>query len=282
MATIHLIDGEKGGVGKSWVARTIAQYFLDQGDATGTTPCKTPPFIGVECDRSNPTFAKIYGDSLVVFAIFSESEKYEDRPDRIFDLAMTKTVLVNLPAQVHIPFKNWIRRKNLIEIGQQNDVSFVKWFVSDGEDDSISLFVKSLKEFGTEIPHVFIKNLGRCDEDAWDYFYNHEEAQDAIARYEVKVIEFPRLSDSKRITINAQRLTFDQARQYPEFGIIGRNQIVIYLKEAYKAIESTGYLTIPPASGLTLEESSKKRSKKNTPSTTSNGDGIESTPSPAA
>ncbi len=30
MATIHLIDGEKGGVGKSFVARTMIQYCLDR------------------------------------------------------------------------------------------------------------------------------------------------------------------------------------------------------------------------------------------------------------
>ena len=30
MATIHLIDGEKRGVGKSFVARTMIQYCLDK------------------------------------------------------------------------------------------------------------------------------------------------------------------------------------------------------------------------------------------------------------
>ena len=29
MANINLIDGEKGGVGKSWVARTMLQYLTD-------------------------------------------------------------------------------------------------------------------------------------------------------------------------------------------------------------------------------------------------------------
>ena len=30
MANIHLIGGEKGGVGKSVVARVLAQYMIDQ------------------------------------------------------------------------------------------------------------------------------------------------------------------------------------------------------------------------------------------------------------
>ena len=32
MRTVHFIGGEKGGVGKSWVARTMVQYFLDGGN----------------------------------------------------------------------------------------------------------------------------------------------------------------------------------------------------------------------------------------------------------
>jgi len=38
---IHLIDGEKGGIGKSLFARVLIQYFLD----------KNFPFFAVDTDR---------------------------------------------------------------------------------------------------------------------------------------------------------------------------------------------------------------------------------------
>jgi CO dehydrogenase nickel-insertion accessory protein CooC1 len=41
MTIIHLIDGEKGGVGKSFLARTMIQYGLD----------RELSFIAVETDR---------------------------------------------------------------------------------------------------------------------------------------------------------------------------------------------------------------------------------------
>ena len=47
MATIHWGDGEKGGVGKSLVVRTLIQYHLD----------RNKPFVAVETDRSNPDVA---------------------------------------------------------------------------------------------------------------------------------------------------------------------------------------------------------------------------------
>ncbi len=40
---IHLIGGEKGGVGKSMVARLLAQYFIDHA----------MPFVGYDTDRSH-------------------------------------------------------------------------------------------------------------------------------------------------------------------------------------------------------------------------------------
>ena len=67
MATIHLIDGEKGGVGKSFIARTKIQYCLD----------RNLPFIAVESDRSNPDVSRVYKD-ICQFAIFSEDEKQSD------------------------------------------------------------------------------------------------------------------------------------------------------------------------------------------------------------
>lgn len=61
MATIHLVDGEKGGVGKSFVTRAMIQYGLD----------RDLPFVAVETDRSNPDVAGIY-DDLCKYAVFSE------------------------------------------------------------------------------------------------------------------------------------------------------------------------------------------------------------------
>ena len=50
MATIHFIGGEKGGVGKSVVARLLAQYFID----------RQLPFLGFDSDRSHGALLRFY------------------------------------------------------------------------------------------------------------------------------------------------------------------------------------------------------------------------------
>ena len=47
---IHFIGGEKGGVGKSLMARVIAQYLID----------KELPFLGFDTDRSHGVLMRFY------------------------------------------------------------------------------------------------------------------------------------------------------------------------------------------------------------------------------
>jgi MinD superfamily P-loop ATPase len=54
MPQIHLIDGEKGGVGKSFFARALV-YYLN---------LKKLSFHLVDSDRSNPDVASRYPDQL--------------------------------------------------------------------------------------------------------------------------------------------------------------------------------------------------------------------------
>ncbi|MFB2833565.1 hypothetical protein [Floridanema evergladense] len=140
---IHLIDGEKGGVGKSLFARVLIQYFLD----------KKYPFLAVDADRSNPDVSRIY-ESVCRSALFSEDEKKFFEADKIFEWAFENSVIVNLPAQVYPLVTNWIEKNNLIELGKQSKISFCKWFICTGGYDSVQLFLKSVQHFEKRIAHV--------------------------------------------------------------------------------------------------------------------------------
>ncbi len=225
MATIHLIDGEKGGVGKSFVARTMIQYYLD----------KNLPFVAVETDRSNPDVASIY-KNLCQYAVFTEDEKQADKADRIFELAMKKPVIVSLPSQVHRAVKSWIDRNKLLSLGSEYGVGFCKWFVCNGEYDSIKLFLASLNCYQNNLTHILVRNNGVCDE--WEPIEEDPEVQKLIKQYKVKVIDFPKLGHRERYTLAQKRLKFDEARRYKDFGVLGQQRVVNFLKAAYTAFES--------------------------------------------
>ena len=143
MPTIHLIDGEKGGVGKSFVTRAMIQYGEN----------RNLPFVAVETDRSNPDVAAVYKD-LCKEAIFSEDEKQADAADRLFEIAIDRPVIVSLPSQVHRAMKAWIERNQLLELSDEYGVKFCKWFVCNGEYDSVNLFISSLNCYENQMTHI--------------------------------------------------------------------------------------------------------------------------------
>jgi hypothetical protein len=227
MAIIHLIDGEKGGVGKSFVARTMIQYGLD----------RDLPFVAIETDRSNPDVSRVYKD-MCQFAIFSEDEKQADQADSIFDMAINQPVIVSLPSQVNRSVTDWIEHNQLLELGDEHGVSFCKWFISNGEYDSVRLFQSSLKHYGQQITHILVRNFGLCDE--WFQLDEDELLQKLITKYQVKVIDFPKLAHRERYLINQHQLRFDDARVSNELTILGKQRVVNFLKSAYSAFDGTG------------------------------------------
>jgi len=227
MPTIHLVDGEKGGVGKSVFAKVMIQYALD----------RDLEFDVVETDRSNPDVANVYND-ISKRAVLTENEKQAHKADRIFELAMRRSLIVSLPSQVHRPLRAWIEKNKLLELGEQYGVGFCKWFVCNGEFDSVKLFRKSLNFYGDKIPHILVRNFGLCDD--WQQIDNDQEVQKSIEQFGAKVIDFPSLPHNERYIVNMHQLRFDAARESDKLTILGRQRVVNFLDEAYLEIDSTG------------------------------------------
>lgn len=226
---IHLVGGEKGGAGKTLFARTLIQYCLD----------RQVNFRAVEADLSNPDVANVY-KGVCDLAQFSADEKQQKEADMIFEWALEKSIVVNLPSQSYKFVKRWIDKNDLIELGAQNGVGFVQWFACTGGYDSVQLFLTSLSESGGKIPHVLVKNMGLRDD--WSGVENGKEFKKITAQCKLhSVIEFPKLDYFERDTIDKERLRFDVAKDCFDFdfGIVNRQRIHNFLRDAYKEIDKT-------------------------------------------
>jgi hypothetical protein len=241
MTTIHFIDGEKGGTGKSWFARTMHHTFATRGIT----------FLGVDADTANPTYRNIYPDARQI--PFSIEKRSEDMADAIFQLARNSDLIVNLPAQAHQAVFRWIETKDVIVMAKKHDITINKWWLSDGEDDSLHLFLTSLKACGDGIQHIFVQNQGRCTE--WEYFDTHGDTQAALRKYQVPVVQLPELGDFRRIRVNAERLTFADALAFEDFGILGQAQIGRYLQLAEQTIVAGGAFGKPTDEAMAIARS---------------------------
>ena len=240
MATLHFFGGEKGGVGKSFVARTAAQSHLDRGI----------DFALFDADRGNPDVKRIYGGAGCGDVIFSESEKERDKANVLYSSAQKKTTLVNLPPQVGFAFKDWFERKDLLDPSLTAGIKITHWFVSSGEYWSLRLFNEYLDYFGRRVNHVLVKNWGLCDE--WSALEANQVLQQKISDYGVKILDFPKfVGNDCRCQIDAKSLTFGEAREIEEFGKINQHRIKTFLERGDRAFDEVGFFgnDVEPAEG---------------------------------
>lgn len=230
MPDIHLFGGEKGGVGKSMICKTAIQYHIDQGQ----------DFLCFDTDRSNPDIYRIYGSILdCQLGIFSEGERYEDTANAIFNAGLEGRVLVNLPAQVFIPIKNWFEQNALLEIAQEADIVFHLWHITDGGYDSLNLLKKTLEYFQDGVQYVVVKNYGKADD--FEAFDADKNIQKLIQTYNGTVLNFPKFIGSVvRNRIDSQSLPFHAALEHPTFSLIEKQRIRKFLREAYDAFAEGG------------------------------------------
>jgi hypothetical protein len=235
MAVIHLTDGEKGGVGKSLFARVMVQLCIEN---------KLFHKL-VEADQSNADVGVFYTDSHKT-AVFSESECKVYEVDEIFNLAVETSVIVNLPAQVYPALTDWIEHSQILGIGIKNKVKIHKWFVCSGGYHSVQLLMQSLQEFERRVKYIFVRNFGLCDD--WKHIDENQDLQNLIKTYKVPIIDFSKFSYRERNILDANRINFSEARNYGELGILGKQRLHRFLKQAFEEIEKAKIWNLPAAS----------------------------------
>lgn len=228
MAKIHFIGGEKGGVGKSVVARLLAQYLID----------KELPFLGFDTDRSHGALMRFYaGYASPVLVDRDEAldaivEEAVQKPDR--------RILVDLAAQTHEPLVKWMDESGVLDMTDEMDFSIHYWHVMDAGKDSVDLLKKLIDRFGTRLNYVLVLNQLRGD----DFSILKQSGQQARAEaLGAPIVKIRRLHDAVINKIDATSSSFWAAKNNAEKGVTGlglmeRQRVKTWLRDAYEQIES--------------------------------------------
>jgi hypothetical protein len=201
------------------------------------------PVVGFEGNIRTPDFAGIYTEIKAAENIihFSENENQATEPNALLNTAVRQkaNVVVNMPASVEPAFQVWLDSTPILKIAQQKQILLLNWFVCSGEYDSNEALKASLKQFGSAIPHVVVKNRKFPD---WSLFDKDRELQQLIEQYECKTIHFPRLNVVIAGKILKHRLTYAEALKYTdeEFDFVEQSSVESFLNESYAEIDRTG------------------------------------------
>jgi hypothetical protein len=226
VSKIHMIGGEKGGVGKSMVARLLAQYFID----------KDIPFVGFDTDRSHGALLRFYSDYASAVLI----DRFEAL-DHIVEAAVEipgVRVLVDLAAQTHEPLVKWIDDSGVLNMADDTGFTLHYWHVMDSGRDSVDLLTRLLDRYGKNLNYVLVLNQLRGD----DFGQLERSGQLERARgLGAKVISIKHLADAVVQKIDANNSSFwaaksDTSGSDASLRLMERQRLTMWLQHAYEEL----------------------------------------------
>ncbi|CAD6526461.1 P-loop NTPase family protein [Paraburkholderia metrosideri] len=230
MSVIHFIGGEKGGVGKSLVARILAQYFIDQ----------SIPFVGFDTDRSHGALLRFYSDFTVPAAL-----DQHDSLDPLIERALEdpqRRILVDLAAQTQQALGQWLDDTDAIGLAEEHGLSLTWWHVMDAGRDSVDLLRQWLDQFGGRLRLVIVLNEIRGDRfDILDASGERERAEALGA----SVVTLRRLPDATMQKVDRQSASFWAAVNHQDgagagLGLLERQRVKIWLHRVYGELAKVG------------------------------------------
>ena len=231
MSSLNFIGGEKGGVGKSVMARVLAQYFID----------KSVPFTGFDTDRSHTSFTRFYADyaSPVIVDTYEGMDlivgAFEDPPA----LGKPKSVIVDLAAQTAAPLARWIQDSDVLSVLREMGVTVNFWHLADASKDSVDLLDRLINTFGAGPNYFVVKNQGRGSD--FSQLDDSAALKKALA-LGAHVITLGQLHEASMRKIDRQNASFWSAihnREGPDsLGLLERQRVKTWLKNTYSTLDT--------------------------------------------
>jgi hypothetical protein len=228
MAKIHFIGGEKGGVGKSLMARVLAQYLIDRGE----------PFIGFDTDRSHGALMRFYSGYASPVIV----DRYEAL-DAIMEAAVEqpeRRILVDLAAQTHDPLVRWMDDSGVLNLADESGIAIHYWHVMDTGKDSVDLLRRLLDRFGTSLKYVLVRNQVRGN----DFGVLEQSGEQARALgLGAKIVSVKRLHDGAINKIDATSSSFWNAKNgdnHAALGLMDRQRVKMWLRDVYRDLDDVG------------------------------------------
>ncbi|HYN77462.1 MAG TPA: mobilization protein [Lamprocystis sp. (in: g-proteobacteria)] len=226
MSKIHFVGGEKGGVGKSVLARLLAQYHIDH----------QLPFSAFDTDRSHGALLRFY-------AAYSQPIILDDfeSADRLMDAALgsNQDILVDLAAQTSLPLHRWIEQNDLLSLATEEQIPVIFWHVLDDGADGIALLNTLFDRYEGDAAYVVVKNFGRGKD------FSAFESSTARARAHglgAAVIDLPDLNAGTMRKIDHHGTSLWAAAFNKEIGLglMDRQRAKVWLRRVYQQLDQIG------------------------------------------
>ena len=226
MHTVHFVLMGKGGVGKSTVSSTLAQYV---GSLVRNLFC-------ADTDPTNTTFAHYKALNVQHFMVCDDKMKIDGRK---FDALINQIVahdgdcVIDTGASSFLAFMNYLHEHQMLQLLESTGRRVIVHtpLVGDQAMPETIRGLQTILEF-FDVPVLIWVNeyFGKVERDGVSFIETsiYKKAKDRIAG----VVYLPLLdSDTTHQDVaimNQQFLTFDEALASPQFGFASRHRLTLF------------------------------------------------------
>ncbi len=227
LGRIVIVTGDKGGTGKSIVARILLDVYRNR-----KYNC-----IAYDCDESNPQLYRHYHklDSGVRTLKLNRRGGADALQDDLKE-SFPKVSLVDLPAGAAEYFRSISEEISLFRNASKFDYKVTMISVINRGKNSLQQ-LKSLVDFcGDKVDHVVIKNLYWGEEYKFTR-YNNSNTRKAVEKLGGIELEFPELFDDVFDIVDSNDLTFREAIDSDKLTISNQSRIFNWIENCELELE---------------------------------------------
>jgi hypothetical protein len=241
MSRIHMILQGKGGVGKTMVAATLAQFLTDKG---------TPPLC-IDTDPVNSTLKGYRALNVHRLNILKNNEIQPRRFDDLIEMVATanQDVIIDNGASSFVPLSHYLISNDVCPLLETMGHELVVHSLITGGQamvDTLSGFAQLVGQFPLQAQFVVWLNplWGPIEYEGKDF-----RAMKVYTEYQTRiraVIQIPTLKTETYgrdfSDLLQQRMTFSEAMSNMELGIMTRQRLKMIRNQLFLELHQSGML----------------------------------------
>jgi hypothetical protein len=216
------VTGDKGGVGKSFTARTLVQHNLDTN-----RPCH-----GYDIDPVNPSLHQYYPENTVRLNLEEPGALDQIRND----LEFNQLLLVDCAARSLHELDDWFRELGLLRQRHDLHLGITLVFVITPDKSCTAIMSEALDMFGHEADYLVVKNL-KMGKD-FSIYENSKLRKRLLEEYQGREITLPPLLERTVVLLDRHDLGFNRALVDERVTVADRSRIRGFLEQAYAELET--------------------------------------------
>lgn len=242
MPRLHMTLGDKGGIGKSFIAALMAQYFLDNITNVNLT-C-------IDLDPKNKTFSRYSGLNVEHIDVQRDGDidkmKFDLFVNRVIAAGEDGEVIADVGGNIYISLTDYLRVNEVLQLLIAEGVEVILHIPIVGAGDLFPT-LKTLDELMASTPDeasaaIWINQKNGPVEYNGKLFEESERFDDYKSR--IRSITYIPLwrSDMRKNVADMleEAVTFNATMQMPSFDLMGKQRLRMAQRYLYQAIERSG------------------------------------------